>query len=212
MDGALSTVLARDVIQGGIRNIRDFRRLFRHIALHPGGKFEPFGIGKDFGGVDGREIRNWNQILEDVMLVQPLEALKPNLGPHRGADKIYVTDPAWISLFREFTEEALEPDDPLLGLIVESILIDHARRIRFNVHGTTALPIGYVDRPEVDLALDLGPRWLFLESKYSNQPRVQLADIGPDDAIRIITTRDRFEEGEGRIPHFVPAEEFALIC
>lgn len=210
-EGALNTILARDVVIKGVRKLRSFRRVLRHIARNPGGKFEPYSIGNrvDAGG---SVVEEWKRILEDVMVVQQLAPLKPNLQPANGRDKAYSLDPGWTSYFRGHAAPALDPDDALVGLIVESVIVDHARRLRFNVAGTTALPIGFVERPETDIALDLGGRWLLIEVKYRTQPDSNLSQVGDDDAIRVVTTKDRFETSLPGATHFLPSDEFALIC
>ncbi len=90
--------------------------------------------------------------------------------------------------------------------------MDHARRLQYNVAGTTALEVGYIEDPEVDIALNLGPRWLLLEAKYRSKPRSNLEKAGHKGDLRIIATRDRFELANADGTHKIPAHEFALLC
>lgn len=211
IEAALNTVLARDVVAGGVRKLREFRLLLRHIAVNPGGKFEPFGVGRRLD-TEGDTIREWKQILEDVMVVHQLAPLKPDFRAARGRDKAYPMDPAWTSYFRGHALPAVDADDPTLGPIAESVLVDHARRLQFNVTGTSGLPVGYVARPEVDVAFSVGRRWVLLESKQSRNPQVRLQGVGPRDAVRVIATRDDFDPGGPGSAIFVPAAVFALVC
>lgn len=208
-DAAWNAVVAKDL--RGTEKVREFRMLLRHIGLHPGGRFEPYKLQSRLG-VRGETVAHWKALLEDVMLVQQLPPLLPRLAPDQGKDKAYPNDPGWISFWRGHLEDAVDPHDPLMGAIVETVIVDHARRLRFNVVGTTALPEGYVQRPEVDVAVDLGGHWLLIESKYSARPRQVFPAVGGPDDIRVVVTRDTFATGGGLTPHLVPAHEFAMFC
>lgn len=206
---AMDTVLARDVGAGGIRKLREFRLLFRGICLSGGGKFEPYGYSKDLG-TEGSAIQHWKQVLEDTMLVQQLPPMKPNLRPDRGRDKAYPTDPGWISYFSGHTGPVASQD--AVGHAVENVLVDHVRRLQFNVLATTQLPIGYVADPEIDVAARLGTHWLLLEAKYRAEPRATFRDVGGEEDVRIVATRDTWQLNPAPGSHFIPAHEFALVC
>lgn len=207
---ALDTVLARDVAEGGVRKLREFKLLFRGICRNPGGKFEPFSHGRTLGGTDGNTIAHWMQILEDTLLVQQLQPLKPNLGPDNGRDKAYPTDPGWVSFFHGHT--GLVPDQGVVGDVAETVLVDHLRRLQFNAAGSTQLASGYVASPEVDAAINLGDHWLLVEAKYRTTPRARLDDIGGEGDIRIVATRDTFQLNPEPRALFLPARDVALIC
>ncbi len=206
---ALDTVLARDVSGGGIRKLRAFRLLFRGISMNAGGKFQPYRYGKDLG-VSGEVVQDWKQILDDTMLVQQLPPLKPNLRPDRGADKAYPTDSGWISFFHGHSEGI--PGQNLMGPAAENVVIYHIRRIQFNITGQSQLPIGYVAKPEVDVAANLDPHWLLMEVKYRANPQANFNDIGGPDDIRIVATRDTYQLNEAPTAHFIPTHEIALVC
>ncbi len=206
---AMDTVLARDVSGGGIRKLREFRLLFRGICLSGGGKFEPYSYSKHLG-TDGAMIAHWKQILEDTMLVQQLPALKANLRPDKARDKAYPTDPGWISYFAGHTTPI--PVQDAVGHAAENVLIDHVRRLQFNLVANTQLPIGYVSNPEIDVAANLGGHWLLLEAKYRAQPHANFGSVGSARDVRIVATRDTWQLNPAPATHYIPAHEFALIC
>lgn len=210
-EGAWSTIVANDVVAGGIRKFREFRLLMRHIALNPGGKFEPFGIGNKLD-IPGQTIQEWKNALDDLMLVQQLPSLKTNLAPAKGRDKAYPTDPGWCSYFRGNVEPQIDPDATGTGLIVETVLVDHLRRALFNLQSTTVLPIGYAAKPEVDVVAQLRDKRLLFEAKYSTAPQTHLSKVGRPDDLRIVATRDRFETAPLGGSHMIPAQEIAFLC
>lgn len=210
---AWNALLAKDIPSLGIAKIREFGMLFREIAGNPGGKFVPGNLSRRLGP-QWQTLAEWKRILEDAMLVQQLGPLKPNLRPTRGKEKAYLLDPGWHAYVRGITDASQVSSESVFGLLVETVLTDHVRRLQFNLVGTTSLASGYVEEPEIDIVADLGRRWLLLEAKYRAQPRGILNDFPEPEksALRIVATREYFEIPRGRGTYYVPAHELALIC
>lgn len=208
---AWNAVLARDAPAVGIIKTREFSRLFEGIAARPGSKFVPHSAAKAIGAKSDT-VSQWKRVLEDALLVQQLPALKDNLRPTKGKDKVYTTDPGWFGHVTGRLDAALLAGEPEYGLLVETVLVDHARRLQFNLAGTSSLPFGYVGEPEVDVAASLGRRWLLLEAKLGGG-RSHLTAVGGVDALRVVATRDHFElpRQPGEAFH-IPAHEWALLC
>lgn len=208
---AWNAVLAKDAPAVGVIKTREFSRLFHGIAAHPGAKFVPHSAAKALGSKSDT-VSQWKRVMEDALLVQQLPPLKDNLRPTKGKEKAYTTDPGWFGYATGHLDAALLAGDAAYGLLVETVLVDHARRLQFNLAGTTTLPLGYVGDPEVDVAACLGPRWLLLEAKLGGR-RSNLAAIDAADALRVVATRDHFEVPRSEdAPFYVPAHEWALLC
>jgi predicted AAA+ superfamily ATPase len=207
---AWNAVLGKDLTALGIVKTREFSQLFHEIAVHPGMKFVASNVARRLD-VRADTVREWKRVLEDALLVQQLPPLKPNLNGAGGKDKAYLTDPGWFAHFRGILEPA-SVHDADLGLLVETVLVDHARRLQFGVTRSATLPKGYVDDPEADIAVSLGSKWLVLESKFRGKADDHLAEVGRRGDVRVCATRDHFEVDEARGVCYVPAAEWALVC
>lgn len=207
---AWTAVLGKDLPAVGVVKTREFGMLFQHIALNPGAKFVPHNLARRLG-VNAASVAQWKRLMEDALVVQQLPPLKPNLNEAGGKDKAYLTDPGWYAYLKGVLDSAAVPDEAL-GLLAETVLVDHARRLQYGVLRSTTFPKGYVDGPEVDVAVSLGPRWLLLESKFRGRKGTNLAEAGKKGDLRVVATRDEFNLGKPGEPHLVPAAEWALIC
>lgn len=211
-DQAWDAVLARDVPSVGIVKTREFSLLFRHLASNPGGKFVAAAVARDLG-VQHATVSEWKRVLEDAFLVQQLMPFKPNLQPTKGKDKAYLQDPGWYAHFRGATDPTDIWHEPVIGLLVENVLVDHARRLQFNLTQSRSLPIGYVKEPETDVVASLGRRWLVLESKYRAKPKRTGPEIHADrPTLTVVATRDHFELPEGDGAYYLPAHLWALVA
>lgn len=208
---AWNAVLAKDVPAVGLVKTREFTLLFHHLATNPGRKFVPHNLSRDLG-VKAETLSQWKRVLEDAMLVQQLAPLKPNLLPANGKDKAYLLDPGWNAYFTGVLDHAEVAGTPREGPLVETVLADHARRLQLTVTHSRNLPIGYVEDPEVDLAVDLGRRWLLVESKHGSAARSHLDEIDSPGALKVVATRDHFEVPEDEGALFLPSYMLALIC
>lgn len=208
---AWNAVLAKDAPAVGLLKTREFTLLFHHVAINPGGKFVPGNLSNDLG-VKAQTLSQWKRVLEDAMLVQQLAPLKPNLLPANGKDKAYLLDPGWHAYFEGILDHMEVAGRPVEGLLVETVLADHVRRLQFTITRSRSLPIGYVEDPEVDVAASLGRRWLLLEAKVGGMVRSHLDGVASPDALKVVATRSHFEMPDGEGTFFLPASEFALLC
>ena len=210
-ESAWNAVVAKDLQRTGTVKTHDFRSLFRQICRNPGGKFVPHKIASDLG-IKADTAAEWKRLLEDLFLVQQLPPLKPNLQPSNQKDKAYPVDPGWTAYWLTVTDTTFWLGQPVLGEMVETLLVDHLRRLQFNVMGTSAPGFGYVESPEVDIAVNLGAQWLLVEAKYRKTPKAHLQNAGGPADFRVVATRTHFEGPDGAGSLFVPAHEVALWC
>lgn len=207
-------VLAKDAAGHGVKKLREFERLFHRLGRHPGGKFVPHNLSSELGP-KSQTLSGWKRVLEDAMLLQQLPPLKPNLEATRGKDKVYPIDPGWHAYLTGATDADVVAEDASWGHVVETVIVDHARRLQYNLAGTTDLPIGYVTTPEVDVAIHIGDRWVLIESKYERSVGglgPGLENAGSPEDVRVVVTRDHLELGEPESPTYVPAHAWALLC
>lgn len=211
-EAAWNAVLGRDLPAVGIQKPREFSQVFYHIARNPGGKFVPNALSNNIGP-KGVTIAEWKRVLEDAMLVQQLAPLKANLEPTHAKEKAYLLDPGWYAYVRGVADAPQVWGAPDMGLLVETVLVDHARRLQYNLTKSSTMPIGYVEDPEVDVAFSLGPRWVLLEAKWRENPKRSLLKLptGPGN-LRVIATRSHFELPKAEGPFYIPAHEWALIA
>lgn len=209
-DQAWNAVLGRDLPATGVVKSREFTLFFQNLALNPGRKFVKHNIANQLD-IRAETVMHWKRILEDALLVQQLPPRKTTMEPGKGKDKIYLTDPGWYT-FLSGVHQASDVPDQVLGLLVETVLVDHARRLQYSLMGSSTFPLGYADKPEVDIAVSLGSRWLLLESKFRRHLKGNLPEAGRDQDLRICVTRDRFDVQSEGTPHHIPACEWALVC
>lgn len=103
------------------------------------------------------------------------------------------------------------PSQDLIGLVAESVIVDHTRRLQFNVAGNAQLPIGYIAKPEVNAAANVGTHWLLVEAKYRANPQASFGDVGGAADIRLVATRDAFQPNAASSAHYLPAHELAMV-
>jgi predicted AAA+ superfamily ATPase len=210
-EAAWGSMVARDLPHSGVRDVLGFNRMFRSIGKNTGGKFVPAKVAKNIGDVKPDTVKSWKKVLEDLHLVQQLGPLKPNLEPDNAKDKAYLQDPGWFAYWQNILDHAQLLGRPVMGNLVETVIVDHLRRLRFNLFHTTAGPVGYVSEPEVDVCMQIGERWLLVEVKMDGKEPVRLREIGKKQDLRIVVSERRSDLSDSG-SWTIPAHEIALIC
>ncbi|MBI2077663.1 MAG: ATP-binding protein [Euryarchaeota archaeon] len=211
-DQAWNAIIAKDAASLKLTKTREFTQLFQQIAANPGGKFVAAAVAMSLG-VKHTTVSDWKRILEDAFLVQQLAPLNSNLRPTKAKDKAYLLDPGWYGHHHGvLATEDVTSDNAAMGLLVETVLVDHTRRLQFNITKSQTMPIGYVDDPEVDIVADFGTRLVLVEAMYRNQPKRSVMKVtAPASALRVIATRQTFDVTDPAAV-LVPAHLWALIA
>lgn len=166
----LNTVLAKDLsLFERVRKPDAFRSFVAQLARNHGGKFSPAKYSKELG-LDASTPATWIEICERMFLVRRLEALNEGFRPlPRKADKTFIQDPGLLNFLSGNVPLAELFRTGKSGLVMEGILFDHLKRLQFNAHRGRGGVIGYVDKPEVDFAVQLPSLHLAVESKFSER-------------------------------------------
>ena len=193
----IDTILAKDVkLYESVRNLAAFRNFLALLARGHGGKLVAAHVAREIG-VDATTVPEWVKIAQDLFLVQTLPALSESFQPvARKAEKAYVQDPGVLSyLGGQPTLERLESSGRI-GHVMEGALLDHLRRLQFNALGGRAGSVGFWDKPEVDLVVELPRFHLAVECKRGGSGaggRLRALFGDRDDVLPIVATRDDFD-------------------
>lgn len=216
LDQYWTSILAKDILpRGRARKVEPLSWLFERLALQSPSSWDPTKLHKELG-VDAVTLRSWADLLVDAMLIQPLPRLNHGLRPSPKADRLVLLDPAWRTYASKITDPVQLQAEGIHGRMAEGVLIDHMRRLVFNVHGTTKTRMGYLARPEVDLVVPLGRLTFLLECKYRTQTTHARKNLMPhleDQAGRkgIVATRDHLDHDDDGIL-WCPLTTLLLLC
>lgn len=215
LDQYWNSVLAKDLLpRGKARKIQPLSWLFERLALRSPTTWDPAKL-HDETGADPATLRSWLDLFVDAMLIQPLPRLTNSLGPSPKADRLVLLDPVWRTYAAKTTDPVRLQEEGTHGRMAEAVLVDHARRMAFNVLGHTTARIGYLADPEVDLVLPLGGLTLLIECKYRTQTtsarkNLQIHLERGRDRRGVVVTRDHLDHDKEIF--WCPLAVILLIC
>ncbi len=205
------SIVARDLPHAGVRDLLGFNRMFQAIGENTGGKFVPANTAKIVQDVKSETVKAWKQILEDLHLVQQLPPLRPNLRLDKAKDKVYLLNTGWFAHWRHVLDHTTIIGRPEMGALIETVVHDHLRRLRYNLLRSTTGRIGYVRDPEIDFCMQLGERWLLVEVKSGGSKVERLNQVGDKNDLRIVVSSTKNDLRDEDL-WIVPGHEFLMLC
>ncbi len=168
----LATYLERDVRQlVNVKNLRDFDRFIRLLALRSGQLLSMNSLASDVG-VSVHTIKSWISILEISNIIYLLEPYYKNLGKRLvRAPKIYFLDTGLlVYLLGIRTRDELK-NSALIGSIFETHTLGQLLRGFYN-YGKKPDLFFYRDHHghEIDFVIPVGEKLKLIECKWSQKP------------------------------------------
>jgi predicted AAA+ superfamily ATPase len=172
LDGYVSQIITRDPTGTiGSRNPGLLLRYLEAYALHSAGVVEAKSI-YEAAGIDKRTAASYEQVLENVFVVESLPAWKTNrLKRLVQSPKRYLLDAGLMAAILRMDQTAILRDDKMLGRVIDTFV---ASQLRGEVEVSATRPRLYHvrdtdGRHEVDIVAELaGERVLAFEVKASS--------------------------------------------
>ncbi len=170
----LATYLERDVRQiVNVKNLRDFDRFIRLLALRSGQLLSMNSLASDVG-VSSHTIKSWINILEASNIIYLLEPYYKNLGKRIvKAPKMYFLDTGLLIYLLGIRTNGELQNSTLLGNIFETLTLGQIIRTYAN-HGKTPNLYYYRDHygHEIDFIIPVGEKLKLIECKWSEKPEL----------------------------------------
>lgn len=168
----VATYLQRDVRQLlEVRNLRDFERFLRLLALRSGQQFVVSSFASDLG-ISPDTVKSWLSVLEASQIIYLLQPYFRNLGKRLvKTPKVYFMDTGLLCFLAGIQSVTALQQSGMLGAIFETLTLGQYIRSRHN-RGLDATVYFYRDHAghEVDFVVPEGEALHLIECKWSEQP------------------------------------------
>ena len=168
----VATYLQRDVRQLlEVRNLRDFERFLRLLALRSGQQFVVSSFASDLG-ISPDTVKSWLSVLEASQIIYLLQPYFRNLGKRLvKTPKVYFMDTGLLCFLAGIQSVTTLQQSGMLGAIFETLTLGQYIRSRHN-RGLDATVYFYRDHAghEVDFVVPEGDALHLIECKWSEQP------------------------------------------
>src|SRR3989338_55393 len=152
-----------------IRNPEVLQDLFKFLAQNTGQQFNLTETAKLLG-VERPTLRDYLKYLTKAYLIQSSEFYALSRSKRiRKQEKIYVLDPGIRNGVLDFVDENFIKEPIQVGLVVQSLLLDHLTRLKFNIEPGPEPEIFYwKERFEIDFLMTVKRKVIPIESKFRN--------------------------------------------
>jgi len=164
-------------------------------------------------------IKSYVNYLEDVFLVSKSSFYSGSRSSSlRKEKKLSINDPGVRNIAAGTLDEDLLRDSDQVGKIIESIVVDHCKRLAYNLEGKLNTETFYwrSKSQELDIVIQLGRKLIPIEVKY--QPKITSSDRKPikqfmnkyDCQVAFILTKNTSDIVDNVI--HMPVWKFLLMC
>ena len=164
-------------------------------------------------------IQNYLNYLEKAFLISKSPFYSKNMRTReRNPKKIYISDTGIRNTILNQGSARIAEDPAEMGKIVQTVVHDHAKRLKFNLESGALSTTTYYWKKdkEVDIVIEINQKPIPIEVKYSNS--IDKSDISGlisfqkkfKNPFGIVITKDRLELVENII--YIPYWLFMLLC
>lgn len=186
------------------------------VAESTGNKLNIQNIS-DVAGIDRDTVERYLDHLDEFFLVSPCTRYRTSEYQSRGRQKMYLQDVGiYNAIAGTLAEETLNNSDAM-GPILETVVLDHCRRLQFNFSGAQNADVHYWSRNgEVDCVLS-GPDYtLPIEVKNGDSSQMDLRGLNrfidaSDAEFGLAVNNSGVFEEERNIIH-IPVWLFLYLC
>ena len=215
----LNLTIYKDIVRAHeIRDPKAFEELIAILAKETSQRINYSELAADLG-LKRDTLKAYLRYLEITFLISEMQFYSSSrVKRARREKKIYIIDPGIRNTAVSALDEYTLRDGAELGLIVESTVAGHCRRLKFNMEPSSDQQIFYWkgNKYEVDIVMELLRKPLAVEVKYTESVR-ERGLKGLREFIRehepplsLVITKDRLELSEGIV--YVPLWLFLLMC
>jgi len=218
----LSLTLQKDLMR--IYDIRNPKKLdqLTFLLAHQSTKLINCANTAKTLGMRIETVKDYIQYLQHIFLIDTLEYYTRGASARvRKQPKIYFTNVGLRNALLGTLNERLIEDSVTLGVIAETLVYEHLKRLKFNLEPGASMSMFYwkdaVEKgKEVDIVMELQGAPIPIEVKYKNE--IDKNDVKGVEAFLtnypktfgIIVTKDRLELKENII--YTPLWLFLLLC
>ena len=214
----LQLTLYKDIMKiNEVRDPKALESLFMIIAKESSSVFKRTNVSNTLGVSRSTTLNQYMNLLKTAYLIS--EAQYYSKGAEKSArkeTKAYVNDIGIRNVSSAVFDPQILTNNTEVGKIVETVVADHTKRLKFNLEGMGADIFYWHDVHEVDLIIDLFQNPLPIEVKYSEN--VTLSDLKGlrkfnekfKSNVSLVITKNQLESHNGII--FIPLWIYLLIC
>lgn len=182
LDEYVKLTLAHDLyrfheIRSSTRVLEDLLSL---IATQSGGLVSYAGLAEPVG-LEQRTLVEYLDFLEEAFMISRASFYSRSRQSRlRKQKKIYVPNPGLLNVLRGRLDSSLLTSPADLGLVAESVVHEHAKRLAFNLGNGARPEVSYWRNrrgQEVDVVIEVGNQPLPIEVKFRAEPRQHLEGI-----------------------------------
>ena len=214
----LQLTLYKDIMKiSEVRDPKALESLFMIIAKESSSVFKRTNVSNILGVSRSTTLNQYMNLLKTAYLVS--EAQYYSKGAEKSArkeTKAYVNDIGIRNVSAAVFDPQILTNNTEVGKIVETVVADHTKRLKFNLEGMDADIFYWHDVHEVDLIIDLFHVPLPIEVKY--RENVTLSDLKGlrkfndkfKSKVSITITKNQLEVHEDIV--FIPLWMYLLMC
>lgn len=220
LDEYVKLTLAHDLyrfheIRSSTRVLEDLLSL---IASQSGGLVSYAGLAEPVG-LEQRTLVEYLDFLEEAFLISRAPFYSRSRQSRlRKQKKIYVPNPGLLNVLRGRLDRSVLASPEEMGMVVESVVHEHAKRLAFNLGAGIGSEVYYWRNrrgQEVDIVVEIGGKPLPIEVKYRADPRQHLEGIRSfieekHAPFGLVVTKDLLELSPPFV--FVPLADFLMLA
>lgn len=167
--------------------------------------------------ITSNTLNQYIELLKDAYLISEAPFYsKRVIKSTRMKKKMYVNDVGLRNMLVSALDSQILSDENMMGKVVETVIADHTKRLKYNISKMNADIFYWHDEYEVDLVLELFQKTIPIEVKYSNN--VTLEDLKGirkfnkkfKSKISFVITKKQLEIHDDII--FIPLWLYLLMC
>lgn len=166
-----------------------------------------------------RTLKTYLYYLKSAFLVSESEYFSRSRAKRaRREKKVYVNDPGVRNVAVGALNENLLRDPTEMGKVVEGVVADHCKRLKFNLEPASEMQIFYWKSQghEVDVVMELRQKPVPVEAKYRDSiderdlRGLREFAVGNKTPFSVVVTKEKFEISGDTV--FIPLFLFLLMC
>jgi uncharacterized protein len=220
LDEYVKLTLAHDLyrfheIRSSTRVLEDLLGL---IAAQSGGLASYAGLAEPVG-LEQRTLVEYLDYLEEAFLISRASFYSSSRQSRlRKQKKVYVPNPGILNVLRGRLDRSLLSSPEEMGVVAESVVHEHAKRLAFNLDPGVGSAVYYWRNrrgQEVDIVVEVGGRPLPIEVKYRSDPHKKLEGIRSfiDEKgapFGLVVTKDLLELSPPLL--YLPLSDFLMLA
>lgn len=219
-DDYFERIISRDIVETFKVSKPDILRKLYLLISFDTGNIANFANYAGLLGTRKNTVTDYFEYLQRSFLINSSSRFFGKKRPRGEQKKVYVLDIGMRNAVLGLTKKEIA-EGPQLGLLAETVVHSHCKRLQYRLHPTNDFSLGYwkdKDKKEIDIIFDLGYAVVPLEVKYVENIRAEdketlqkfIASHKKKTKFGILITKNEFHLENNIIA--IPLWLFLLIC